>query len=165
MLWWRFGKRQSGEFCIGCNWIPCYCIRYRNAAITEHGSLNRDGIVLFIAYRSSIPPYDWFQVYRSVCVRGARREKNAYPISNMTIMNTILLEKLLCVLLLLLLLLLFFFFLLYFFFLLFLFCVCMLCKIESSCIKSELTSINTSFDGGGTRLWLGRGCAARTSGP
>ena len=28
----------------------------RNAAITEHGSLSRDAIVLFIAYRSSIPP-------------------------------------------------------------------------------------------------------------
>ena len=56
MLVWRFGKRQSGEFCIGCYWIPCYCIRYRNAAITEHGSLSRDAIVLFIAYRSSIPP-------------------------------------------------------------------------------------------------------------
>ena len=32
-----------------------YCTRYRNAAITEHGSLSRDAIVLFIAYRSSIP--------------------------------------------------------------------------------------------------------------
>ena len=32
MLWWRFWKRQSGEFCIGCNWIPCFCIRCHNWA-------------------------------------------------------------------------------------------------------------------------------------
>ena len=76
MLWWRFWKRQSGEFCIGCNWIPCFCIRYRNAAITEHGSLSRDAMFcssrIVHPYRRNQP---WFQVYTSVCPRGARREK------------------------------------------------------------------------------------------
>ena len=73
MLWWRFWKRQSGEFCIGCNWIPCFCIRYRNAAITEHGSLSRDAMFcssrIVHPYRRNQP---WFQVYTSVCPRGAR---------------------------------------------------------------------------------------------
>ena len=76
MLWWRFWKRQSGEFYIGCNWIPCFCIRYRNAAITEHGSLSRDAMFsssrIVHPYRRNQP---WFQVYTSVCPRGARREK------------------------------------------------------------------------------------------
>ena len=76
MLWWRFWKRQSGEFCIGCNWIPCFCIRYRNAAITEHGSVSRDAMFcssrIVHPYRRNQP---WFQVYTSVCPRGARREK------------------------------------------------------------------------------------------
>ena len=76
MLWWRFWKRQSGEFCIGCNWIPCFCIRYHNAAITEHGSLSRDAMFcssrIVHPYRRNQP---WFQVYTSVCPRGARREK------------------------------------------------------------------------------------------
>ena len=76
MLWWRFWKRQSGEFCIGCNWIPCFCIRYRNAAITEHRSLSRDAMFcsshIVHPYRRNQP---WFQVYTSVCPRGARREK------------------------------------------------------------------------------------------
>ena len=75
MLWWRFWKQQSGEFCIGCNWIPCFCIRYRNAAITEHGSLSRDAMFcssrIVHPYRRNQP---WFQVYTSVCPRGARRE-------------------------------------------------------------------------------------------
>ena len=76
MLWWRFWKRQSGEFCIVCNRIPCYCIRYRNAAITEHGSLSRDNLFcsscIVHPYRRNQP---WFQAYTSVCPRGARREK------------------------------------------------------------------------------------------
>ena len=76
MLWWRFWKRQSGEFCIGCNWIPCFCIRYRNAAITEHRSLSRDAM---FCSSHIVHPYlrnqPWFQVYTSVCPRGARREK------------------------------------------------------------------------------------------
>ena len=75
MLVWRVGKRQSGEFCIGCNWIPCYCIRYRDAAITEHGSLSRDAMFcssrIVHPYRRNQP---WFQVYTSVCPRGARRD-------------------------------------------------------------------------------------------
>ena len=75
MLWWRFWKRQSGEFCIGCNWIPCFCIRYRNTAITEHRSLSRDAMFcsshIVHPYRRNQP---WFQVYTSVCPRGARRE-------------------------------------------------------------------------------------------
>ena len=76
MLWWRFWKRQSGEFCIVCNWIPCYCIRYRNAAISKHGSLHRDHLFcssrIVHPYRRNQP---WFQAYTSVCPRGARREK------------------------------------------------------------------------------------------
>ena len=76
MLWWRFWKRQSGEFCIVCNWILCYCIRYRNAAITEHGSLSRDNLFcssrIVHPYRRNQP---WFQAYTSVCPRGAKREK------------------------------------------------------------------------------------------
>ena len=75
MLWWRFWKRQSGKFCIGCNLIPCFCIRYRNAAITEHGTLSRDAMFcssrIVHPYRRNQP---WFQVYTSVCPRGARRE-------------------------------------------------------------------------------------------
>ena len=80
MLWWRFWKRQSGEFCIVCNWILCFCIRYRNAAITEHGSLSRDNLFctsrIVHPYRRNQP---WFQAYTSVCPRGARRENG--PIS------------------------------------------------------------------------------------
>ena len=76
MLWWRFWKRQSGEFCIVCNWILCFCIRYRNAAITEHGSLSRDNLFcssrIVHPYRRNQP---WFQAYTSVCPHGARREK------------------------------------------------------------------------------------------
>ena len=76
MLWWRFWKRQSGEFCTGCNWIPCFCVRYHNAAITEYGSLSRDAMFcsprIVHPYRRNQP---WFQVYTSVCPRGARREK------------------------------------------------------------------------------------------
>ena len=76
MLWWRFWKRQSGEFCIGCNWIPCFRIGYRNTAITEHGSLSRDAMFcsshIVHPYRRNQP---WFQVYTSVFPRGARREK------------------------------------------------------------------------------------------
>ena len=76
MLLWRFGIRQSGEFCIGCNWIPCYCIRYRNVAI-----LSMDHWVVMLLFCSSriVHPYrrnqPRFQVYTSVCPRGARREK------------------------------------------------------------------------------------------
>ena len=76
MLWWRFWKRQSGEFCISCNWIPCFRIGYRNAAITEHGSLSRDAMFcsshIVHPHRRNQP---WFQAYTSVCPRGARREK------------------------------------------------------------------------------------------
>ena len=85
MLWWRFWKRQSGEFCIGCNWIPCFCIRYSNAAITEHGSLSRDAIIAMFCSSRIVHPYrrnqPWFQVYTSVCPRGARRENgNKYNV-------------------------------------------------------------------------------------
>ena len=79
MLWWRFWKRQSGEFCIVCNWILCFCIRYRNAAITEHGSLSRDNLFcssrIVHPYRRNQP---WFQAYTSVCPRGARRENRPF---------------------------------------------------------------------------------------
>ena len=37
MLWWGFWKRQSGEFCIGCNWIPCYCIDHSHIVSIRPG--------------------------------------------------------------------------------------------------------------------------------